>query len=105
MFRKARALFQNDEEALEYMDDRDLNAPRATLHEERGEFDDAAECHLREGNNIKAIELFLLHYQRRNWYHSLLRAATCVLDELWLYLPLWAPEDNWNEQIVVTLLE
>ncbi|EJF58550.1 P-loop containing nucleoside triphosphate hydrolase protein, partial [Dichomitus squalens LYAD-421 SS1] len=102
---KARALFEDDEEAFEYMNDRDLNAPRATLHEEREEFDDAAECHLREGNNLKAIELFLLNYQRHQSSHSLLRAATCVLNGLWLYLALWAPEDNWNDETIIILLE
>ncbi|TBU39284.1 hypothetical protein BD309DRAFT_970099 [Dichomitus squalens] len=102
---KARALFEDDTEAFEYMNDRDLNAPRATLHEEREEFDDAAECHLREGNNLKAIELFLLNYQRHQSSHSLLRAATCVLNGLWLYLALWAPEDNWNDETIIILLE
>ncbi|KAM5542265.1 hypothetical protein V8D89_004138, partial [Ganoderma adspersum] len=100
---KARALFQNDDEALEYMDDRDLNAPLASLHEQRGEYDDAAECHLREGDNLKAIELFLLNHRHNDSSHSLLKAAGCVLDGFWLYLSLGAPEDNWSDQTVITL--
>ncbi len=100
---KARALFQDDDEALEYMDDRDLNTPRATLHEQRGEYDDAAECHLREGDNLKAIELFLLNHRCQGSSSSLLKAARCVLDGFWLYLSLGAPEDNWSDQTVVTL--
>ena len=87
------------------MDDRDLNAPLASLHEEREEFDDAAECHIREGNMLKAIELFLLNYRRRQSRHSLSRAVTCILDSLWLYMSLGAPDSNWESEAVVALLE
>ena len=87
------------------MDDRDLNAPRASLHEEREEFDDAAECHLREGDVLKAIELFLLNHQRRQSCYSLIRAVTCILDSLWLYMSLGAPDSDWEAEAVVALLE
>ncbi|KAM5542268.1 hypothetical protein V8D89_004141 [Ganoderma adspersum] len=100
---KATALFQNDDEVLEYMDDRDLNTQRASLHEERGEYEDAAECHLREGDNLKAIELFLLNHRCHNSGPSLLKAARCVLDGFWLYLSLGAPEGNWSDRSVVIL--
>ena len=100
---KARALFQDDDEALEYMDDRDLNTPLASLHEQRGEYDNAAECYLREGDNLKAIELFLLNHRHHHSCHSLLKAARCVLDGFWLYLSLGAPEDNWSGQTITTL--
>ena len=100
---KARALFQNDDEVLEYMDDRDLNTPRASLHEQRGEYEDAAECFLREGDNLKAIELFMLNHRCYNSSPSLLKAARCVLDGFWLFLSLGAPEDNWHDQTVITL--
>ncbi|TBU53452.1 hypothetical protein BD310DRAFT_938092 [Dichomitus squalens] len=101
---KARSLFKNDDEVLEYMDDRDLNAPRASFHEEREEFDDAAECHLREGDDLKAIKLFLLNYRKRQSAQSLLRAVTCILDGLWLYMSLGAPEGNWEDQKLVEIL-
>ena len=85
------------------MDDRDLNAPLASLHEQRGEYDNAAECYLREGDNFKAIELFLLNHRHHLSGHSLLKAARCVLDGFWLYLSLGAPEDNWSGQTIATL--
>ena len=100
---KARALFQSDHEVLEYMDDRDLNTPRASLHEQRGEYEDAAECYLREGDNLKAIELFLLNNRCHNSSNSLLKAARCILDGFWLYLSLGAPEDNWSDPAVIAL--
>ena len=98
-YRKAKTLFQDDKALQEYMEDRDLNVPCASLHEQNKEYDEAAECHLREGDRLKAIELFL----RSNSTQSLLRVATCVLDGLWLYLSLGAPRENFSNQTVIEL--
>ncbi|KAJ6573822.1 hypothetical protein DFH09DRAFT_1361892 [Mycena vulgaris] len=69
-------LFEDPEEALEYLEDRGLNVERATLLESLQKFSDAAEIHLNEGRTSKAIALFI---QDRN----IARATECILQGLW----------------------
>ncbi|KAJ7434686.1 P-loop containing nucleoside triphosphate hydrolase protein [Mycena galericulata] len=73
---KAGRLFDTLEEALEYLEDRGLNAERATLLEILGRSSDAAEIHLAEGRTPEAVTLFLQDHQPD-------RAIQCVLHGLW----------------------
>jgi uncharacterized protein YbaP (TraB family) len=47
--RKAAPLFETIEEQLEYMEDADLDAERATLLESLGRWSEAADVHFAEG--------------------------------------------------------
>ncbi|KZT68439.1 hypothetical protein DAEQUDRAFT_671296 [Daedalea quercina L-15889] len=77
--KRARALFDSDEDALEYMDDRGLDPARAALLEQLGRFSDAAQVHLDEGRTLEAIPLFLRDRQNP---HAHERASYCLLDGL-----------------------
>lgn len=83
MYRKARELFDTDEEALEYMDDYGLDIARASYLEDIGRYVDAAELHLAEGNTLEAIRLLTLDRANKT---SVKRAFRCLLDGLWLHL-------------------
>ncbi|KAI0757657.1 hypothetical protein C8Q80DRAFT_1092486 [Daedaleopsis nitida] len=96
----ARALFEDDEEALEYMDDYGLDASRATLLERLGRFSEAAECCLQEGERLKAIELLVRDHSQL----STTRAAECILDGLWQLLSLCTPEEHWQNDMIPDLL-
>ena len=80
MTRKARALFQSDDEALEYMDDYGLDVVRASFLEDMNRFSDAAELHLAEGNILEAIRLLMLDTDNK---FSIKKAFDCLLDGLW----------------------
>ncbi|TFK88273.1 hypothetical protein K466DRAFT_598787 [Polyporus arcularius HHB13444] len=78
--KKARELFETDDEALEYMDDYGLDIARATFLEDIGRYADAAEVHFAEGNTLEAIRLLTLDRMNDT---SMRRALQCVLDGLW----------------------
>ncbi|KAI0716097.1 hypothetical protein C8T65DRAFT_606293 [Cerioporus squamosus] len=81
--KKARDLFETDEDALEYMDDYGLDVARATFLEDIGRYTDAAELHFAEGNTFEAIRLLTLDCTNEA---SMQRALQCVLDGLWIHL-------------------
>ncbi|KAI0638791.1 hypothetical protein C8Q77DRAFT_1044775, partial [Trametes polyzona] len=78
--KKACSLFQSDADALEYMADYGLEAPRAALLEQLGRNSEAAQSQLSEGNVPAGVRLFLLD---RHDPQSLSRAAQSLLDRLW----------------------
>ncbi|KAI0757675.1 hypothetical protein C8Q80DRAFT_1134839, partial [Daedaleopsis nitida] len=81
--KKARELFDNDEEALEYMNDYGLDVVRASFLEDMGRYADAAEVHFAEGNTLEAIRLLTL--DRAN-EESMRRASEYLLEGLWSHL-------------------
>ncbi|KAH9919767.1 uncharacterized protein BXZ73DRAFT_104875 [Epithele typhae] len=83
--KKARALFETDEEALEYMDDFGLDIARASLLEDMGKFADAADVHFAEGNVLEAIRLLSLDIHNAS---STKRAFEFLLGGLWQRLSL-----------------
>lgn len=99
--RKARDLFDDDNEALEYMDDYGLDISRAALLEKLGRHDEAAECNLREGNTLEAIRLFL-HDNASSKSRS--KAVQCVLDGLWLRMSFGAPGSNLEDPALEEIL-
>lgn len=76
-------LFDNGDEALEYMDDYGLDVARSQFLEEVGRYAEAADVHLNEGNVLEAIRVLSLDTQNAA---SLERALSCLLDGLWLNL-------------------
>ncbi|KAH9924689.1 uncharacterized protein BXZ73DRAFT_50396 [Epithele typhae] len=96
---EVRELFDDDDEAVEYMDDYDLNTSSAAFLEQRGRYRDAAERYLLEGDILKAIDLFLLDD------HGAPRAIQTVLVGLWEHLPLHAPAEAFENSVVKKLIE
>ncbi|KAI0656844.1 hypothetical protein C8Q70DRAFT_1158814, partial [Cubamyces menziesii] len=82
--RKARELFETDEEILEYMDDYGLGVARASYLEELGRYEDAADIYLSEGNILHAIRLLTMD---RGNAELVKKAMHCLLDGLWRHLP------------------
>ncbi|KAI0641201.1 hypothetical protein C8Q79DRAFT_992409 [Trametes meyenii] len=82
--KKARELFDTDDDILEYMDDYGLDVARASFLEHLERYGDAAELHLAEGNTFEAIRLLTLD---RNNTRSIQKAMQCLLDGLWSHLP------------------
>ncbi|KAG6919459.1 hypothetical protein DXG01_005718 [Tephrocybe rancida] len=79
---KARHLFATDEEELEYLEDLDLDVARAEVLVSLGRRGEAAELHISEGRRFEAIPLFLEDRQKPD---SMLRAAQCILSEMWCH--------------------
>ncbi|KAM5542264.1 hypothetical protein V8D89_004137 [Ganoderma adspersum] len=86
--KKAMELFDDDEEALEYMDDFGLDMARAQFLEGVGRFAEAADVHISEGNTLEAIRVLSLDTGNEA---SLKRALTCLLDGLWQNLSCGVP--------------
>ncbi len=82
------------------MKDYGLDSSRASLLERCKRYDEAAECRLIEGKRLEAIRLFL----RDGSEVALRKAMGCVIGGLWEYLSLGAPEANWDDPMVKTLL-
>ena len=80
IFSKARKLFKDSEEALEFMEEYGFEAPRASLLETEGRLSDAAESKLAEGDVFGAIQLFIRGRERPE---SVTRAVQCLLQYLW----------------------
>ncbi|KAH9919768.1 uncharacterized protein BXZ73DRAFT_104876 [Epithele typhae] len=101
--KKARALFETDEEALEYMDDFGLDIARASLLEDMGKFADAADVHFAEGNVLEAIRLLSLDTDNTA---STRKAFDCLLEGLWQRLSLGAiiSDDDLKSSGIVTKL-
>ena len=81
-------LFDNDDDALEYMDDYGLDVARAQFLEEVGRHAEAADVHISEGNTLEAIRVLSLDTGNKA---SLTRALTCLLDGLWRNLSCGVP--------------
>lgn len=79
-FRKANRLFDSIEDELAYLEDFDLDVSRASLLENLGKFEDAADIHLAEGRTLDAIRLLLMD---KNNEHSIRRGYHCILQGLW----------------------
>ncbi|KJA29102.1 hypothetical protein HYPSUDRAFT_32443 [Hypholoma sublateritium FD-334 SS-4] len=77
---KANQLFDSIEDALEYLEDFDLDVSRASLLENLGKFGDAADIHLAEGRTLDAIRLLLMDKDNE---HSIRRGYHCILQGLW----------------------
>ncbi|KAJ7576870.1 hypothetical protein C8J56DRAFT_1171170 [Mycena floridula] len=78
--KQATVLFDNPEDVLEYLEDRDLDNARAAVLVDLGRISEAAELHLSEGRTSTAIELFL---KDQNNDQSVRQATTCILQSLW----------------------
>ncbi|PIL29959.1 hypothetical protein GSI_07870 [Ganoderma sinense ZZ0214-1] len=89
--KKALELFNNDEEALEYMDDFGLDMARAQFLEEVGRYAEAADVHISEGNTLEAIRVLSLDTENKT---SLERALACLLDGLWRNLSCGVPVND-----------
>lgn len=98
--RSARALFKDDNAALEYMKDYGLDSSRASLLERCKRYEEAADCCIVEGKRLEAIRLFL----RDGSEVAIRKAMGSVFGGLWEYLSLGAPEANWYNPMVETLL-
>ncbi|KAJ7151710.1 hypothetical protein C8R46DRAFT_1357916 [Mycena filopes] len=72
----ATQLFDKQEDALEYLDERGLHGERATVLESFARLSDAAEIHLTNGRTLDAIALFLRDQNTE-------RASDCILQGLW----------------------
>ncbi|KAF4623894.1 hypothetical protein D9613_001576 [Agrocybe pediades] len=77
---KTTQLFSSTKEQLVYLEDFDLDASRAALLEQLGQFQEAAQIHLQEGRIREAIRLYL---QDSSDDASLHRGITCILQGLW----------------------
>ncbi|KAI0757678.1 hypothetical protein C8Q80DRAFT_1134850 [Daedaleopsis nitida] len=86
--KKARELFDTDEEALEYMDDYGLDVVRASFLEDMGRFGEAAEVQFSQGNTLEAIRLLTLDRANDN---SIRRAFEYLLEGLWSNLSCGLP--------------
>ena len=82
-YRKARELFESDEEALEYMDDYGLDSARASFLEDMGRYAEAAELHFAEGRTLEALRLLVLD---RTNDASMKRAFQYLLEGFWSHL-------------------
>jgi hypothetical protein len=111
LYRQARTLFSSDEEALDYLEYRDLDVARAKVLESLGRTTEAAELHLAEGRILDAIPLFLR--DKSNTY-SMGQACKCILQDLWRNLPFGTPAVmnstvsqllEWSSSLNMTLLE
>lgn len=89
--RRARELFESDEEALEFMDDYGLDVVQTIYLVELKRFTEAAEIHLAEGRTFDAIKTFL---QDKDNLKSVRSACQCLLDALWRGLPLGLTPDS-----------
>ncbi|KAJ7037374.1 hypothetical protein C8F04DRAFT_1393598 [Mycena alexandri] len=94
---KATQLFEKQEEALEYLEDRGLHGERATVLESLGSFSAAAEVHLADGRTSDAIALFLQD-------HNVERASDCMLQGLWERLSFSVLPDG-RDTIITSLLD
>ena len=79
-----------------------MDVSRAALLEKLGRYHEAADCHLREGDTLEAIRLFILD---RHNAESNMRAMSCLLDALWLRLGFGAPDQNLHDPSLVEYLE
>ncbi|EJF58549.1 hypothetical protein DICSQDRAFT_172899 [Dichomitus squalens LYAD-421 SS1] len=86
--KKAMELFDNDDEALEYMDDYGLDVARAQFLEDVGRYAEAADVHLSEGNTLEGIRVLTMD---NNNEASMKRALDCLLDGLWRSLSYGVP--------------
>ncbi|TBU21885.1 hypothetical protein BD311DRAFT_811916 [Dichomitus squalens] len=86
--KKAMELFDNDDEALEYMDDYGLDVARAQFLEDVGRYAEAADVHLSEGNTLEGIRVLTMD---NNNEASMKRALDCLLDGLWRSLSCGVP--------------
>ncbi|KAF9818499.1 hypothetical protein IEO21_02737 [Rhodonia placenta] len=89
--KRARELFESDEEALEFMDDYGLDVVQTIYLVELKRFTEAAEIHLAEGRTFDAIKTFL---QDKDNLKSVRSACQCLLDALWRGLPLGLTPDS-----------
>ncbi|KAI1785420.1 hypothetical protein LXA43DRAFT_132940 [Ganoderma leucocontextum] len=86
--KKAMELFDNDDDALEYMDDYGLDMARAQFLEEVGRYTEAADVHVSEGSTLDAIRVLSLDTGNEA---SLKRTLECLLDGLWRNLSCGVP--------------
>jgi hypothetical protein len=92
-------LFQDEEELLQHIEDCGFDKTPILLKLDR--LEEAAENQLKNGLNLEAIELLI----RAKTQGSIQRAATLVLDELWLVLPYNQRIVAQNQVSVARLLE
>ncbi|KLO20395.1 hypothetical protein SCHPADRAFT_897689 [Schizopora paradoxa] len=77
---KVIALFETEDERMEFIEDFGTNTTRAELLEKLGRYEDAAEMNVTEGLIDDAVRLFLL----AKTSSASNRAIGCVLDRLWV---------------------
>ena len=94
IFRKARSLFESDEDFLELMDD--YGFEKAPVLETLGRYIDAGDLRAVAGETFAAIRLFV-----RGGDHD--RAAQCLCDALWEQLPYNTLVTDSNRKQVRTL--
>ncbi|KAJ7652111.1 hypothetical protein DFH06DRAFT_1094341 [Mycena polygramma] len=93
---KAGKLFNKQEEALKYLEDRGMDGERATILESLGRFSDAAELHVNDGRTDQAIALFLRDQNNE-------RASDCTIQRLWERLSFAVPPDGGDARISTLL--
>jgi hypothetical protein len=77
---KATDLFSSTEEALEFVEDYDLDVAKATLLQQAKRHAEAAEVHIAEGRILDGIRIFLENLADEDCAR---RATICVLQALW----------------------
>ncbi|KAF5345183.1 hypothetical protein D9758_009704 [Tetrapyrgos nigripes] len=100
---QACALFDDVENVLDYLGDRDLDVARAAVLAENGRYEEAAQLCLEEGRTLEAIELLLRVPSNKE---SAQRARDYILKGLWDHLSFGVvPVDSQSSSLVSRLLE
>ncbi|TFY53518.1 hypothetical protein EVG20_g10077, partial [Dentipellis fragilis] len=73
-------LFSSPDEIAEFAEDHDLGAAHAVLMEKKQSYAEAAELYMKEGQSLKAIQLFLEDHEN---LESISRAKKCLFGVLW----------------------
>jgi hypothetical protein len=80
---KATDLFSSTKEAMEFVEDYDLDVAKATLLQQTQRHAEAAEVHIVEGRSVEGIRIFLEHLADENCAR---RGVICVIQALWKHL-------------------
>ncbi|THU96852.1 hypothetical protein K435DRAFT_965733 [Dendrothele bispora CBS 962.96] len=99
--RQASSLFEDVDETLQYLDDRDLGIARVAVLVAHARFDDAAELHLQEGRVLEAAKLFV----RGNSDKDIQNAGQCIVKGLWQNLSFGTTCGQSNIGLVEEYLE
>lgn len=90
-------LFDSTEDALEYLEDMDLDVAQATLLESMGRHLEAAEIHLTEGRTLEAINILL---KAKNNVDTMQLAKAYILQGLWKELSFRVSFKEANPEIL-----
>jgi hypothetical protein len=96
LLRQATALFSSTKEAIEFAAASGLHDAHVTLLEREGDFAGAGEAHLRAGQTVKAVEMFLKKPDHQGCSQ---RAGNAVLIGLWTHLSFGVSPDILNKEL------